>query len=118
MQDLLGNEVVLLFNESKEEMQSYIKKFNNSKYVRLQTPEEHVIEIDPKIQEAIRKLNEFTGKKSVPKRIVQRVTHKFDILKFVEYGLSRNFDWVIFTREEWEAAQPKKKKKFIKPRRK
>jgi hypothetical protein len=42
--------------------------------------------------------------------------YKFDLIAFVKYALSRGYDWGLYGEPEWKAISPKKKKKFIKPK--
>ena len=39
-----------------------------------------------------------------------------DIIAFVKYALSRGYDWRLYGKPEWQEIEPKKKKKFMKPR--
>ena len=42
--------------------------------------------------------------------------YKINIITFVKYALKRGYDWKLFGQPEWKAIKPKKKKKFMKPR--
>jgi len=39
-----------------------------------------------------------------------------DIIAFVKYALSRGYDWHLYGKPEWQEIEPKKKKKFMKPK--
>jgi len=47
---------------------------------------------------------------------INRDVYKICIIEFVKYALTRGYDWKLFGQPEWEEIAPKKKKKFIKPR--
>jgi hypothetical protein len=40
----------------------------------------------------------------------------FNIIDFVKYALTKGFDWKLYGKPEWEAIEPKKRKKFMKPK--
>ena len=42
--------------------------------------------------------------------------YKFNLIAFVTYALTRGYDWKLFGEPEWKAIEPKKKKKFMKPK--
>ena len=42
--------------------------------------------------------------------------YKIDLIEFVKYALTKGYDWKLFGKEQWEEIEPKKRKKFIKPR--
>lgn len=45
-------------------------------------------------------------------------SYLFNIIDFVKYALTRNYDWKLYGKPEWEAIEPKKRKKFMKPKKK
>ena len=42
--------------------------------------------------------------------------YKFDLIAFVKYALTRGYDWKLYGEPQWKAIEPKKTKKFMKPR--
>ncbi len=119
MQDSFGVEIVLLFNEEQRDVLSFIRKFTLSKYTpELEEPEHEVLhEFDKEFLDACKVLNKISGKNySIPKTITQTIKRKFSIIDFLTYGVGRGRDWVFFYKDDWEKYQPKKKRKFIKPR--
>ena len=121
LQDSFDVEVVLLFNEEEKDILSFIRKFSLSKHtVELEEPEHKTLhEFDEEFRDACKLLNKISGKKDpVPRAITQTIKRKFSIVDFLTYGVGRGYDWVIFFRDDWEKYQPKKKRKFIKPKRK
>lgn len=42
--------------------------------------------------------------------------HKICIIEFVKDALAKGYDWRLYGQPEWEAIEPEKKKKFIKPK--
>ena len=42
--------------------------------------------------------------------------YKINLIEFVLYALKRGYDWRLFGKPQWEEIAPKKKKKFMKPK--
>ena len=39
-----------------------------------------------------------------------------DLIEFVKYALMRGYDWKLYGKPQWEAIEPEKRKKFMKPK--
>ena len=39
-----------------------------------------------------------------------------DIIEFVKDAIAKGFDWRLYGQPEWEEIKPKKRKKFMKPK--
>jgi hypothetical protein len=116
IKDLYENDVVILFNEERKDFLDKMKKFSRSNYCKLDEPIITKYEFSKEFTDKWAELQALTGMKAKPTAYVDKVTHQFDVITFIEYGIDRGYDWVVFTRKEWEAVAPKKKKKFIKPK--
>jgi len=89
---------IILFNEEIPDLRRMWIKYKYSKFGFTETIDIELV-------------------KSNGKRIPQKKDiYKIDIIEFVKYGLTRGYDWKLFGQPEWEALQPKKKKRFMKPR--
>ncbi len=42
--------------------------------------------------------------------------YKINLIEFVLYAIERGYDWRLFGKPQWEEIEPKKKKKFMKPK--
>jgi len=93
-----GLKGIILFNETPQQMREMWIKYKYSKFGYKETVEFELI-------------------KSNGERIPQKKNiYEIDIIEFVKFGLKRGYDWKLFGQPEWEELQPKKKKKFMKPR--
>lgn len=97
--DDYGTKGVILCNEPKERIMRMFLKYKSHKLSFVQTKE---------IKSFVPWLNKIvTFKHDV---------YKIDIIEFVKFALVRGYDWKLYGEPEWEDIRPKKKKKFIKPR--
>lgn len=93
-----GLKGIILFNEPKPIMRRLWCKFKYSDkcYVKTETI-------------MIKRGHGFGFKHKKP-------IHEICIIEFVKFGLTRGYDWKLYGQPEWEAIEPEKKIKFIKPK--
>jgi hypothetical protein len=114
--DLKG---IILFNEPIEQVRKMWVKYKYSKFSLVDEKEETInnpiLKFAPIFKSAnnIGKLPKVIGRKNIT---VDRSVYKIDIIEFVKYALTRGYDWKLFGKPQWEAIEPKKKKKFMKPK--
>ena len=89
---------VILFNEDEFTIKKLWVKFKYSKLCLIESIDQETLGLNGK---------HFTYKKN---------TYKINIIDFVKYALTRGYDWKLFGKPEWEAIEPEKKKKFMKPK--
>lgn len=126
LRDDYNVEAVLLFNEDIDVIRKFILKFKLSKLTHKEEKTKIIETIkfedfkylnfvdDIRINPPVKKPGDY---KIIPieKEIIE-TNHFFSIEKFVIYGLERGYDWEVYGRPQWEAIQPEKKKRFIKPK--
>ena len=114
--DLKG---IILFNEPIEQIRKMWIKYKYSKFSLIEKKEETIdspiLEFAPIFESAdnIGKLPTVIGRRNIT---VDRSVYKIDIIEFVKYAITRGYDWRLYGQPEWEAIEPKKKKKFMKPK--
>ena len=65
---------------------------------------------------ACQQMHEYIGRDYIPGSYGPLVKRRLNALEFVDYGIKRGYDWQFLYKDEWELCQPKKKHKFIKPK--
>ena len=98
--DDYGTKGILLFNEEVKQFWRFWFKFKYSKFSYVKT--ERV----------------WVYKFNCQGFYINKKTFKIDIVEFAKYGITKGHDWRLFGQPEWKALQPKKKKKFMNPKRK
>lgn len=118
IQDSFGNELVIFFNEKRDEFKSLMNKYGKSnKTEQLDEPYRIILHhFSDEFVNACKEMQQYIGRNSIPLGVGPLVKRKLNILEFVDYGIKKGHDWQFLYKDEWEQCQPKKKRKFIKPR--
>jgi len=93
-----GLKGIILFNEKPSEIKRLWVKYKYSKFGYSET-----IDIELVKRNGVR----------IP---LKKDIYKIDIIEFVKFALTRGYDWRLYGEPEWKAIEPKKTKKFMKPK--
>jgi hypothetical protein len=111
---------IILFNEPIERVRKMWMKYKYSKFSLIEERPDKIIDSPilefPPIFEShlnIDALPKVVGRRKL--RFSQDV-YKINIIEFVKYAITRGYDWRLYGQPEWEAIEPKKKQKFMKPK--
>jgi len=96
--DGYGLKGIILFNEPIDKIRTMWVKY---KYSKLSLIEEK--------EEVMKQPNGLNI-------TVNRNVYKINIIEFVEYAISKGYDWRLYGQPQWESIEPKKKTKFMKPK--
>lgn len=118
LQDSFDNELVVFFNEERDEFRKLMNKYAKSdKTEQLDKPIRIIAEqFSDDFLHACQQMHEYIGRDYVPGSYGPLVKRRLNALEFVDYGIKRGYDWQFLYKDEWELCQPKKKRKFIKPK--
>ena len=114
--DSYGLKGIILFNEPIDQVRKMWLKYKFSKYSLIEKKnkiiEAPILEF-PSILEKSNKLPRIIGRKKIT---INQDVYRINIIDFVKFAITKGYDWRLFGQPEWEAIEPKKKKKFIKPK--
>jgi hypothetical protein len=118
LQDSFDNELVVFFNEERDQFRKLMNKYAKSdKTEQLDKPIKIIAkEFSDEFLHACQEMHEYIGRDYIPGSYGLLVKRRLNALEFVDYGIKRGYDWQFLYKDEWELCQPKKKHKFIKPK--